>query len=76
MAAVPEPDLEIRGEGPGHPDPEIRRGAGLQKIFLRPIAPQFGLKVRGGHLDPRLSWYRTKERQGMGHLTCSYMENI
>ena len=27
-----DPDLQIR-EGPGHPDPEIRRGAGLQKNF-------------------------------------------
>ena len=35
---VVDPDLQIRrggGEGAGHPDPEMRRGAAL-KIFFRP----------------------------------------
>ena len=30
-----------------HPDPEIRGMTGLKKIFFRPFAPQFGLKIRG-----------------------------
>ena len=35
--------------GPGHPDPEIRRGPGLKKKkFFWPIGPQFRLKVRRG----------------------------
>ena len=33
--------------GGGHPDPEIRGMPGLQKIFFRPFASQFGLKIRG-----------------------------
>ena len=33
--------------GGGHPDPEIRRMPGLKKIFFRPFASQFGLKIRG-----------------------------
>ena len=31
-----DPDLQIRGGGGGHPDPEIRGGAGLQKFFFGP----------------------------------------
>jgi len=31
--AVLDPDLEIRGVG-SNPDPYIRRGGGLQKIFF------------------------------------------
>ena len=44
--------------GPGHPDPEIRRGRFLKKYFFRPFGPQFGLEIRGGRaprappLDP------------------------
>ena len=35
------------GGGGGHPDPEIRKGPGLQKNFLRPFEPHFGRKIRG-----------------------------
>ena len=31
--AVVDPDLQIRGRGGGHPDPEIKGGSGL-KFFL------------------------------------------
>ena len=41
------PTFRWRGEGGGHPDPEIRRGPGLQKNFLRPFVPHFGRKIRG-----------------------------
>ena len=30
---VADPDLQIRGGGPGNTDPEIWRGAGLRKLF-------------------------------------------
>ena len=36
---VADPDIQIRGEGSGHPDPEIRRGGQSQKIY--------GIKIRG-----------------------------
>ena len=44
------------GGGGGHPDPEIRGMPGLKKIFFRPFASQFGLKIRGRPppLDPPL----------------------
>ena len=51
----------IRGGGAGggsHPDPEIRVGGGLKKIF-RPFGPQFDLKIKknkgGGPPRPRPS---------------------
>ena len=31
----------------GHPDPEIREGGGIKKLFP-PFLLQFGLKIRGG----------------------------
>ena len=42
--------------GGGHPDPEIRGMPCLKKIFFRPFASQFGLKIRGRPppLDPPL----------------------
>ena len=40
---MPDPDFEIRGGG-GHPG----RGGSLQKKFVQPFGPQFGLKIRGG----------------------------
>ena len=50
---VADPDLQIR-RGPGHPDPEIRRGGCLQNNFFRPFGPQSGQIIRGasplGHL--------------------------
>lgn len=59
------PDLQIRvegGEGDGHPEPEIRRGHGLKKIFCRPFGSPFGLKLgRGKEGDVRagsLPWIR------------------
>ena len=39
-------DLQISG-GPGQPDPEIRGGGGLQKIFCRSFGPHFGRKIEG-----------------------------
>ena len=48
---VADADLQMEGGGAGrggHPDPEIRRGAGLRKCFFRPFDPPFGLKIRGG----------------------------
>ena len=45
---VADSDLQIRGGG-GHPDPEIRGGgAASKKRKIRPFAPPFGLKIRGG----------------------------
>ena len=61
-----DPDVRIRKVGGGgggagggvHPDPEIRVGGGVKKIF-RPFGPQFGLKIRkhkvGGPPGPRPS---------------------
>ena len=43
-----DPDLQIRGGGPGHQDPDIR-GVVSHKIFF---SPQFGLKIRGGGAAP------------------------
>ena len=48
--SVADPDLQMgggRGEGGGHADPEIRRGASLKKNFSRPFGRQFGPKIRG-----------------------------
>ena len=38
MYVVADSDLQIRGggEGGGHPDPDIRGGAGLKKFFFGP----------------------------------------
>ena len=48
---MPDPDFEIRG-GKG----VILRGGSLQKKFVWPFGPQFGLKIRGGGhpVDPPL----------------------
>ena len=45
-----------KGEGAGHPDPEIKEGGGSQIIFFRLLWPPFGLKIRGvgPPLDPPL----------------------
>ena len=52
---VADPELQKRGVGSGHPDPEIRGGGRWsEKIFFRPFGPQFGLKVRAP-LDPPLN---------------------
>ena len=47
--SMADPDLQIRGQGGGPPDPD----PGLQKVFFRPFGPQFGLKIRGGARAPR-----------------------
>ena len=54
-----DPDLELRrggGGGPGHPDPEIRGGGGLQ-IFLLPFgrASVSSKNKRGSPLNPPLN---------------------
>ena len=40
---MPDSDLEMGGGGE-------KVGAGLQKKYFWPFGPQFGLKIRGGHL--------------------------
>ena len=48
-----DPDLQIRGGGPDHPDPEIGSGGGAVLInFFRPFGPQFGAKIREGGAGP------------------------
>ena len=54
---VADPELQKRGVGGGHPDPEIRGGGGrAENLFFRPFGPQFGLKIRTRTLplDPPL----------------------
>lgn len=41
---VADPDIQIRGVGSGHPDPEIRRGGQSQKIY--------GIKIGGRRAFP------------------------
>ena len=50
--AVEDPDLQIRGEGHGHPDPVIRGRDLVSKKFLQPFGPQFGVKITGGPGSP------------------------
>ena len=41
-----DPDLQIRGGGGGHPDPDISEGGTvLNLIFSRPFGSQFALKI-------------------------------
>ena len=42
-----DPDLQIRGGGPGRTDPEITGGGAVWENFFRPFGPRFGLKMRG-----------------------------
>ena len=44
---VADPDLQIRGGGGGHPDPEIRGGLASKKHVFRPFGPHFDLIIRG-----------------------------
>ena len=44
LITVPDPDLEIKGEGGG--------GNGRRSHFFRPFGPQFGLKIRGRGRGP------------------------
>ena len=51
---VADPDLQIRGAGGGHSDPEIMGeggGAGLEKK-IRSFGPHFGRKITGGPRPP------------------------
>ena len=57
---VTDPDLQIRGEGGGAVIQTLRKGVAVsKKIFFRPFAPQFGLKIRGRPGPPGpLPWIR------------------
>ena len=50
LITVADPDLQIRGGGGGHPDPEIRKGVGLKKTFFGPS----GLSLVSNRGDPLL----------------------
>ena len=69
-----DPDLQIRGVGrgvPGHPNPDIMGGGGLQKIFL-PFGPQFGLKIRGeGPPDPSPGFATVNSSVTSSRVNCS-----
>ena len=41
----------LRGQGCGHPDPEIRGRPGRKKFQFQPFRPQFGLKIRGSSTE-------------------------
>ena len=56
VPASADPDLQIRGGGGGHPDPDIRGMGRSKKIFFRPFGPQFGPKIRGGGPPGPLLW--------------------
>ena len=53
--AAADPDLQRRGRGGGHPNPEIRRGAISKNFCFGPPGPQFGLKIKGGGGPPGTS---------------------
>ena len=66
----PDPDLEIRGP-PGHPDPYIRGGGGVQKTFSALRASVWS-KNKGGPplaspLDPALLQLITFETRSNGN---------
>ena len=69
-----DPDLQIRGEGGGPPDPD----PGLQKVCFRPFGPQFGLKIRGGGAEPPepLLWIRHWFYQEAARLSCSFLQGV
>ena len=46
---MPDPDLEIRGAQSSRP---LHKGGGSPKNIFWPFGPQFGLKIRGGGVDP------------------------
>ena len=64
LLTVADQDLQTTGVGRGvgggcdHPDPEMRGVALSQKIFFRPLGPQFGLKTRGERGPWSLPWIR------------------
>ena len=53
---MPDPNLELRGGGADHPDPEIR-GGGVSKFFLLPFGrASVSFKNKGGSpLNPPLN---------------------
>ena len=48
-----DPDLQIRGGGPGHPDPEIGGGGRSPKKFFLALRASVWPKNRGGERAPR-----------------------
>ena len=50
--AMVDPDYQIKGGRGGHSDPEIKVKPRSPKIFIWPLGPQFGLKIRGAWLLP------------------------
>ena len=50
---VADSDLQIRGGERGSHQTLRKGGPGLQKNFLEPFGPQFGLKIRGGGWAPQ-----------------------
>ena len=58
--AVADPDLQIRGGGGSHPDPEFRGGPGLKEFFSALRASVWSKNKGGGQasrappLDPLL----------------------
>ena len=55
VCTVADPDLQITG-GPGHPDPEIRGGGGLQKNFFRPLWIRHCCNPPTIHYTLNISW--------------------
>ena len=49
-----DPELQIRGGGGGHPDPEIRRSPVSKHFFFRLFGARFWLKIRGGGVGSRV----------------------
>ena len=45
---MPDPDLEKRGEGGGHPDPEIRGGEPRSPKFFSAFRTSVWAKNKGG----------------------------
>ena len=56
LLTVADPDLQIRGSGGGHPDPEIRGRPGLIKKFFGPSG--LSLVIRAGGPPGPLPWIR------------------
>ena len=47
LIPVADPDLQIRGGGGGHPDPEIRGGPASKKMFSA-VRVSFSSENKGG----------------------------
>ena len=48
LNSVADPDLQIRGRGGGHPDPEIRERGPVSKIYFSALRASFWSKNKGG----------------------------